>query len=120
MRNIDKYKYFSVNLESVITRHYKNVYQVWLCLLSEITILTSFFFYKIDSSEYVIQILGKLSTQQFAKNQKLFIMLVYEVVKTSAIPRIKSCYSSLLLSTCTLVFVESAKFEVSWQDCDNS
>ena len=33
---------FSVNLESVITRHYKIVYQVWFRLLSELKILTSF------------------------------------------------------------------------------
>ena len=37
---------FADNLVSVITGtiHYKNVYQVWLCPLSELSILTSFFF----------------------------------------------------------------------------
>ena len=42
MRIIDKHTAFSMNLESIITSHDANVYQVWLCLLSEITILERF------------------------------------------------------------------------------
>ena len=35
------------NLESVITRHNKNVYPVWLCLLCELSIMTGFWKHRI-------------------------------------------------------------------------
>ena len=44
LRNITKHTTFGIILKSVITRHAENVYQIWFCLLSELTILTSFFF----------------------------------------------------------------------------
>ena len=44
LRNINKHTTFGIILKSVITRHAENVYQIWFCLLSELTILTSFFF----------------------------------------------------------------------------
>ena len=57
LRNINKHTTFGIILKSVITRHAENVYQIWFCLLSELTILTSFFFYIWDSLEYLMQLL---------------------------------------------------------------
>ena len=62
LRSVDQHTTFSVNLEPVFTRHVESVYLVWLCLLSEIKILTSF--WSMDSLECVKQSLVHLDLLQ--------------------------------------------------------
>ena len=63
LRNIDKYKSFSVNWESVITRHIIKMYTKYDSVFY-LNLKFWQFFNKIDSAEYVMQFLLRLDLFQ--------------------------------------------------------